>query len=130
MPEYTGKDLYLKYGTTVLSADFRNFDQEEDVGLVDASAGNDANRTYLTTLKDGKATAELVHQTGGTAVWNALAPATSGTLEWGPEGTATGKPKHSVVAIVMSRKKVMPYEDIVVITPEFQFSGAVTDTTY
>lgn len=130
MAEYTGNALYLKFGSTVLSADFRNFDQSEEIGLVDATAGADTNRTYLTTVKDGKATAEMVHQASGTALWTALAPGTSGTLEWGPEGTASTKPKHTVTAIVMDRKKVVPYEDIVVITAEFQFSGAVTDSVY
>lgn len=130
MGEYTGSGLYLKFGSTVLSSDFRNFSEEEEVGLVDSSAGNDQARSYLKTLEDGNATAELVHQTGGSVVWGAVAKGASGTLEWGPEGTATGKPKHTVVAIVQSRKKDMPYDDVVVITAEFQFSGVVTDSAY
>jgi hypothetical protein len=54
----------------------------------------------------------------------------SGTLIWAPEGTAAGKPKHQVVAIVKNRSRSMPYDDIVEGKVEFQFSGAVTDGTY
>ncbi|SRR5581483_6559466 len=131
MPEYVGGAAgYIKFGTTVLAADFRTFDAEEEVGLADASAGNDANRTYLVTLKDGKATIELVAQADGTALWNALAPGTQGTLEWGDEGSAVGKPRHTVNAIVQKRKRTVPYDDIVVLNFDLQFSGAVADGTY
>src|SRR3954470_9156980 len=89
----------IKFASTTLSTDMRNFDPEEETGLADASAGNDAARTYLATLKDGKATLELLAQTGDTAIWTAVVPGTKGTLEWGPEGSAPGKPKHTVTAL-------------------------------
>lgn len=123
---------YIKFGTTVLSVDMRNFQPDEEVGTVDQSSGNDTSRTYLTTLKDGKSSLEILLQPGGTAVWAATAPGTAGTLEWGEEGTAIGKPKHSVNAIVKSRKRAMPYDGVVTATIDFQFSSAtgVTDGTY
>lgn len=130
MAEFVGSSLYLTFGSTVLSADFRSFDQTEEVGLVDASAGADANRTYLATLKDGKATVELVSQTAGTALWDAVVPGATATLTWAPEGTATGKQKHTAPTIVMSRKRTYPYDDVVVLTVDLQFNGAVTDTVY
>jgi hypothetical protein len=131
MPRYVfGQTGYIKFGSTVLSTDMRTFDPEEEVGLAEASAGNDAARTYLATLKDGKATLELLAP-GGTAIWAAIAPATSGTLEWGDEGTASGKPKHTVNALVQKRKRQTPYDDVVVYTVDFQFSGGtVVDGTY
>lgn len=133
MAEYTfGTAGYIKFGSTVLSADARNFEPEEEIGLVDASAGNDASRTYLATLLDGKATLELVAQTGGTALWTALKPGTSGTLEWGEEGTTAGKPKHSVVAKVQRRRRALPYEGVAMINADLQFSDTVgvVDGTY
>lgn len=127
-----GTSGYIKFGATVLSADMRNFQPDEDVGVVDQSAGNDTGRTYLTTLKDGKSSLEILLQPGGTAAWAAVAPGTSGTLEWGEEGTALGKPKHTVTAIVKGRKRAMPYDGVVTATVDFQFSSAtgVTDGTY
>lgn len=130
MAEYTGTALYMTFGATVLSSDYRNLDASEEVGLVDASAGSDTNRTYLATLKDGKATIELVAQTGGTVLWDALKPGTSDTLTWAPEGTATGKQKHAVPAIIQSRKRTYPYDDIVVMTFDLQMNGAVVDSIY
>lgn len=130
MAELTGSALYLKFGSTVLNSDYRTFEQEETGGVVDASAGADTNRTYLTTLKDGTGRFEGVYQASGSAVWTALAPTTSGTLEWGEEGTASGKTKHQVVALVTRRRKTHPYDNVIVIGADFQFNGAVTDTIY
>ena len=126
MPEYVfGTAGYLKFGTTALSQDERNFEPEEEIGLVDASAGNDAGRTYLTTLLDGKATLELVDQAGGTALWAALKPGTAGTLEWGPEGTAAGKPKFSVNAKIQRRRKTFAFDGLAMINADVQFSDTV-----
>jgi hypothetical protein len=135
MAEYTGSSLYLTFGTTVLNAEYRKFSVEESIGLKDASAGGDTARTYLTELTDGKATYEATDQTGtttvgGSATWTALAKGTSGTLLWAPEGTASGKPKHTVVAIVKNRKRDIVYDDVTKISVEWQFSGAVTDAVY
>lgn len=131
MPEFAfGTAGYIKFGSTVLSSDERSFDPEEEVNTVDRSAGNDAARSYLATLLDGRATWEGVAQTGGTALWAAVAPRTEGTLEWGEEGTATGKPKHTVVALVTRRARANPYDEVSVLTVDFQFQAAVTDSTY
>jgi len=133
MAEYVGKNLYVAFKGTVLQADFRTFSDDESMDMVDTSAGVDVAKTYLTTLEDGTATLELVDQTGGTATtaaWNLCDKGAEGTLEWGPEGTASTKPRHYVNAIVKGRKANYPYADIVTLTVDFQFSGVVTDTAY
>lgn len=130
MAEFTGKNLVVTFGGTALAGAFRSFSTTEEAGLVDASAGNDQARTYLKTLEDGTATLEVLAQDDSTAVWAAVKPGTSGSLVWGEEGSGTGQPRHTVNAIVSSRKKDMPYDDIVVLTAEFQFSGVVADDTY
>ena len=135
MAEYTGRNLYLVFGSIVLSAEYRKFTADENIGLKDASAGGDTARTYLTELTDGKATYEATDQTGtttvgGSATWAALAKGTSGTLAWSPEGTASGAPRHYVTAIVKSLKRDLVYDDVTKISVEWQFSGAVTDTVH
>lgn len=131
MAEFTGSGLYLKFGIAVYQSDFRTFEPTEEVGLVEASAGADTNRSYLTTLKDGNASLELVMQAGNTVIWPAFAPGSSGILEWGEEGTASGKPKHVCnSAIVKSRTKPISYQDVVVGRIQLQFSAAVTDSSY
>lgn len=130
MAEFTGKNLVVTFGGTALAGAFRTFSTTEEAGLVDASAGNDQARTYLKTLEDGTATLEVLSQDDSTAVWAAIRPGTAGSLVWGEEGSGTGQPRHTVNALVSSRQRDVPYDDVVVITAEFQFSGVVADDTY
>lgn len=130
MTAYTGRNTYIKFGATVLSLDYRTFEETHENATVEASAGADARRSYLSTLIDGRLSLEYVDQAGGTVIWAALAPGTSGTLEWGPEGTATGKPKNSVEALVMSRNRTFAYDDVATVAVEFQLSGDVTEALY
>ncbi len=133
MAQYTGKDLYLAFKGTAIHARFRQFSTNEDVDLVDQSAGADVAKTYLTRLEDGDAELEFLDQAGGTAataLWNLCDKGAEGTLEWGPEGTATNKPRHYVNAIVKNRNREFPYDDVVKGKIPFQFSGVLTDTAY
>ena len=132
MAGLVGKNLYLAFGGTVLDTDYRDFSASEEMGMVDDSAGSDSNRTYLTNLGDGSASATVVLQASGTVTWAALAEGSSGTLEWGEEGTTAGKQKHSVWAIVESREKSMSYDDLIVCDVSWQFSDAsgVAEGTY
>ena len=133
MTKYTGTNLIVQFKGTVLSGEFRSFDSGESIDLVDQSAGGDVAKTYLTALEEGDAKFESLNQTGatgGTAEWALVDKGQEGTLDWGPEGTATGKPRHWVNAIVKDRKRSFPYEDVVKMNVSFQFSGVVTDTVY
>jgi len=130
MAGITGSGLYLKFGDTVLDTDYRAFSPSEEIGVVDQSAGSDTSRTYLTTLKDGKASVTIVIQAGDTTTWGAVDIGTEATLEWGEEGTDAGDPKHTVNAIVTSREKSMEYADLIVADVAFQYSGDVADDTY
>lgn len=130
MAGITGKNLYLNFGSTVLDTDYRSFSESEEMGTVDQSAGSDTARTYLTTLKDGTASSTIVVQAGDTATWNAVVVGASGTLTWAEEGTTAAKPKHTVWAIVTGREKSMEYADLVVADISWQFSSAITDSTY
>lgn len=131
MAQYTGTDLLITFKGTTVSTRFRGFKTKEEKDLVDQSAGNDTAKTYLTALEDGDAQMETLDVRDGTAalaVWNLCDKGAEGTLQWQPEGTATGKPKHWVNAIVKSRDRDFPYDDSVKANFTFQFSGAVTDT--
>lgn len=133
MAEFTGSDLYATFAGTAITGEQREFSESEEMGIVDASAGNDVARTYLTTLEDGTATISVLAQTDGTAatsIWNLCDKGTGGTLIWGPEGTTSGKPKHTVLAIVTSRARSLPYADVADMTFNFQFNGVVTDGTW
>ena len=128
MAGYTGTALFLDFGGTVLDTDFRAFNPAETGGVVDQSGGADTSRTYLTTLKDGTATATIVVQAGDTNTWTAVIPLTSGTLMWAEEGSGAGTQVHTVWAIVTERRKSMAYADLIVADLSWQFSSAVVDT--
>lgn len=132
MAQYTGKDMYIKFGTTVLSSRYKSYNETDEAGMVDQSAGADTRRTYLATLADGGAQVEVLAAAGGTALWAAIAPGTEATLEWGPEGTASGKQKHTVLAVVKSRKADYVHDDVTKVQVEFVYNTGtgVTDATY
>ena len=132
MAEFTGKNLYITFGGTVIDTDFRSFDKSHEIGLVDASAGADTARTYLTTLEDGTASLSCLVQTddvGATDIPQVCAVGTEGSLIWCPEGNTSGDKKYTVNAIVQNNDASYPYDDIVVYTVNFQFSGEVTEST-
>lgn len=129
---FTGKNAYIKFGTTELQTYYRTAGPTREIDLVDKSAGPDTSKTYLTALIDGTMDLVLVmpEGTAGTALLAALSPGTSGTLEWGPEGTAAGKPKNSVTAIVRRRGEPLEYAGVTTLAVSFQFSGDVTESSY
>ena len=130
MAALTGSGLYVIFGSTELTDDYRSFGQTETGGVVDASAGADTTRTYLTTLKDGTATLSAVWQTGAAALWAAVAPLTSGSLRWGESGSYQGSPCHSVASFVTERRKSAGYADLIMADISWQFSGTVVDGTF
>lgn len=119
---YTGSGLYLKFGSTELAADYRSFTPSFSIGLEDASAGSDTGMSRLTTLKDGSASLTMRAPVGGTATSAALEEGTEGTLEWGPEGTATNKPKRSVNCFVESFEETLAYAGVTEWSVTFQQS--------
>jgi hypothetical protein len=134
MAEYTGQNTYLAFNGVVYSTDYRNVDIDESVELIDASAGSDAWRTKVSTLRDGVGSWEYLEQDGGagTAQWANVAPDTSGTLEIGREGTASGDPRTRVTVTIKKRARKNPYADLVVISVEFEYNDAdgPTEDTY
>lgn len=128
MAEFTGQNLVCSFihaaGTLVLNTDYRTLATAPVIGMVKASAGNDLDETYLTTLKDGKYSWKGVSQTGGTVLRSALVEGTGGTLIIGEEGTAAGKPKETVPVICMGAQYNFQYDNVVEISCDFQKNGA------
>lgn len=133
MSDFTGKNLYISFAGTVIDTDYRSFNTSEEIGLVDASAGSDTARTYITTLEDGTAELNTLAQTGDTGATDIptlCGIGTSGSLIWGPEGNTTGMIKYTVNAIVQSIASPHTYDGLVEYNVSFQFSGAVTKSTF
>ncbi len=119
-----GKNAYIAFGGTVLNTNFRTISTDDSMATVDQSAGLDAGITRLTTLRDANFSLDLKRPLGGTANWIDFVPGIQGTLEIGPEGTATGKPKMTVIAILQARSTPITYNDIVIDTLTFEQDDA------
>jgi len=132
MTRYTGKDLYVSFNSTDLSGDFRLLDVIESVEAVDVIVATASYRDKQPGRPSWGGQLTMLEQAGiaGTAIWGAVSPGTRGTLEWGPEGTASNKPRHYAEAMVSSRKRAMPYENVGELSVEFDGWGTATDTIY
>lgn len=120
----TGKNAYIAFGGTVLSTNYRTLGFEDTIGTVDQSAGADAGITILTTLRDGSFDLTVKRPAGGTTNWESLTPGAAGTLEYGPEGTATNKPKATVNVTLTGKGIPATYNDIVLDNYTFTHNDA------
>jgi len=134
MPAYSGSALYADWITTaataVFSTDFRRVSYAPAIDIIDETAGADANRLKIASIKDGRVDIEYVGQGDGTAMTNAFAEGTSGTVTIAPEGTASGKEKITVPGIAMGAQRDQPYADVVSIRVSIEQNGARTDGNY
>lgn len=115
MAHLTAADAYGTFGGVAFQADFQSVEISESQGVADTTAGTDAYESHVTTTKSVEISIELLYDTAtaGTATATALANGTQGTLDWGPEGTATGKPRYTIPATVTSFNKSYPYDDAI-----------------
>ena len=134
MPAITGQNAAISWvysgGTIALDTDYRSIQYTPSIEMFDQSAGADANKTYITGQKDGSVSYSGIFQSGGTAITAALTEGTGGTLIWGEEGTAVGKPKHTMPAISQGASANIQYNALIEISCTFQQNGAKVDATY
>lgn len=123
-----GKNLKVFWidasGTVDLSADRRAFDFTYETETLEMAAGNDTARAYKPTLMalGGELTA-LYNGTAGTASMSRVKPQSEGTVVWGPDGTATGRPKWGFPAVVKTQNYSYPYPDAIEVTISFDPQG-------
>lgn len=133
MPEFTGSAVVASWvyagGTATLSGDHRTFSLTPSIDFADATAGSDARRKRLATIADVSVSYAGLAQEGGTALEDALAEGTHGTLILQPEGTAAGKRKYTVGAFSQGAKFNYPYSDVVEITCDWVGDGNYTRGT-
>jgi len=131
MAGLTGKNLYIKFGSTVLNTDYRTFGHPRSIDKVDASAGADTFKTYLTTLKDGTISCAIIAQAADTTTRGTLVPGTGGSLEYGLEGTAAGKQKASYTSVFVENSNISAsYNDLIVVDIAWQPNSDITEGTY
>lgn len=129
--KYTGQDLIVSWiysgGTVTLNTDYRTLSYSPNAEQIDATAGGDAVKNWIAGFVDGDISYSGLMSSGGTAVTNALAENTRGTLIVQPEGTAAGKQKITLPALSMGVRYEWPYNDVVAISVDFKQIGARVD---
>lgn len=126
MARLTGKNLYVEWAGTELSGSQRSFDVTENQETADVTAGADDYRSFSNTVKSISATMEIVmdeYDSGGSAILALLTLGNTGTLIWGPEGTATGSPKKGFVARLVDASQGLPFDDAYTLSLEFSMAG-------
>lgn len=131
----TGRDLVVLFQTGgqtyTLSGDQTSLEITLDTNEADMTAGGDQFVFMKPTIRVSGATLTCKYTggTAGTAIWGAVTVQTEGTLIYGPEGTATGKPKGGFPCYVKSKSKSIPYNDAIVRTATFSGQGGVWGTS-
>lgn len=126
----TGNGLFLQWidgtGTVNFAGDQRAFTADFGIDTVDLAAGSDSYHYNYGTLKDwsGKLE-ELYIGSNGTARYARLEEGDTGTLVWGPLGSATGKPKWGIGAIVTKVSQSIPFDKELMISTEFKVQGTL-----
>jgi Flp pilus assembly protein TadG len=104
---YIVNAAYLAWNSVNITDDYVSVKMDSKATLVDVTAGNDPDMSYKTGRRDNTWTIEFVDvgtattASGGT-VARIFYAGNSGTVEFAPQGTATGKPKYLGVMVVES----------------------------
>ncbi len=125
-----GEGLVIRWittgGTFTLHDDYTTLDVDRSIDLIDVTAGQEADKSYINGIKDG--TAKLTYfaqSTGGTLLENNVVEGVRGTFEYSPRGTLAGKPKRGFEAIVKSYGDKFPMDEAAETSLEFQKTGPV-----
>lgn len=133
MTKYAGEDLVMTWQGQDISGVSRALEIEEEATEIDVTAYGSADYEYITTRKKqrrGSFTVMDSRGAEGTALEVLLNAGQSGTLVWSPEGTATGKRRKEVEAVILRSRKSYPHDDAVSFSTEIRLSGGVTETTH
>ena len=128
--EFSGSALFAQWihpaGTLVISTENRNFNFNNNIETIDATAGSDAYRRKLSSFKNATASISYTAQSDGTATISACAVGTRGTLIFGEAGSAVGKPKITAPMMVSSFARSVPFADVVTYDISWECIGDVT----
>jgi|GEM_PF-2159791 len=130
----TGHQLVVIFQTGgqnyVISGDQTSLEITMDTNEADMTAGADEYVYMKPTVCMTGATLTCKYiGTNGTATWGAIPVGTEGTLIYGPEGTAAGKPKGGFPCYIKSKPFSIPYNDAIVRTATFSPQGGVYGTS-
>lgn len=123
-----GKNAYVQFissqGTAVLTPDFTKFSWKSKTNTVEQTAGADAGAYYAGTYRDIELKITMFwNSASGTAFYARFQDGDTGTITFGPNGSATGNPKGALAVIVETASWDVPFDDSIMIDIEFKPQG-------
>jgi len=128
MATHKGQEGVVKVGSNAV-AEVRSFSIEESADTVEDTVMTDVARTYISTLTSFTGSVDVFWDETDTNGQIALANGNTVTIEFHPEGTASGDTYYSGSAIVTGFSRSASFDGMVEATITLQGSGALTTAT-
>ena len=129
MATHLGKEGTVQVGSNAI-AEIRGFSIDETIDTVEDTSMGDSSKTYLASIKDFSGTVDVLYDETDTNGQTALSLGASVTLNFAPEGTASGDVKLTGTAIVTGKSITSSFDGLVESTITVQGTGGLTTTTY
>jgi predicted secreted protein len=116
-----------------MSSEVTKIDFTLDGNAIDVSTMGNTFKSYINGMKDGSASIEGIYDaTGksGTLLFNLGTALVPYAFAYGPQGTASGAPKFSGSAIVVSYSAPANLDEAVTFACEIKTTGTVTRGTF
>ena len=129
MATHLGKEGTVQVGSNAI-AEIRGFSIDETIDTVEDTSMGDSSKTYLASIKDFSGSVDVLYDETDTNGQTALSVGSSVTLNFAPEGTASGDVKLTGTAIVTGKSVSSSFDGLVESTITVQGTGGLTTTTY
>jgi hypothetical protein len=130
MPKYTGQNLAVKWGATVLTANLvKGASMPEKIDVYESSGAGDVDKTYLSGKKDKTISLDLWDDTVPATIFALFPLGSEQVLIVYPQGATSGKPRRTVTAIVTSRDPGYAHDGVVPLAVEMQGNSAIVEDT-
>ena len=129
MATHLGKEGTVQVGSNAI-AEIRGFSIDETIDTVEDTSMGDSSKTYLASIKDFSGSVDVLYDETDTNGQTALSVGSSVTLNFAPEGTASGDVKLTGTAIVTGKSITSSFDGLVESTITVQGTGGLTTTTY
>ena len=131
---YTGKNLYMTIGGTVISTDYKSVAVKESVNSAEATGGSDAHEYSIPTYAASSISVEIFGlkkaDTNYAAIMSGTAKGSTAALVYGPEGNTALLPKFTAGGYVESRDIDYKFDDSVNVKFTYKCTSAIAETTF
>tara|TARA_R100001460_G_scaffold11852_3_gene27479 strand:+ start:2436 stop:2825 length:390 start_codon:yes stop_codon:yes gene_type:complete len=129
MATHLGKEGTVQVGSNDIG-EIRSFSIDETIDTVEDTSMGDSAKSYLASIKDFSGSVDVLYDEADLNGQTALAVGASVTLNFAPEGTASGDVKLTGTAIVTGKSISSSFDGLVEASITVQGTGGLTTTTY